>query len=320
MSVSSSSPEDRAVAGIKAAVQGAKSFYQNGEEAASFFGNWIGPACGVPDFDFDIFAVFGSLVGAPDSMSLGAPVGCKKKTGCRDVDPVPDPPNKPDIPTNKPTDEPPAPAITDEPKITAEPTATGNPTTTTVTTTSTAGAACAYCGGFNKKQVARDGKYQAMYARAGNSNNGPVCVMPPRKDILSKRDVSDLIRNRLSSRSFLLQERALTEKNSKIRTELGKEGQINPYMWECSVGKYAPSSDAANIAEIIKYWTFKKPQDQKKCSVEVEKVATGTISDFESKEPPMVARQNYSRPDQNRLTKQRTQPTTSSKLKPLQIS
>ncbi|KAI8245040.1 hypothetical protein K4K53_002927 [Colletotrichum sp. SAR 10_77] len=94
-------PGGQAPKAIKAIVQGAKSFYENGAEAASFFGSWIGPACGIPDFNFDITMVFGSLLGAPDSMSRGKPVGCKKKNknGCRDVKPVPDPTTKPDQPT-----------------------------------------------------------------------------------------------------------------------------------------------------------------------------------------------------------------------------
>ncbi|KAF9872776.1 hypothetical protein CkaCkLH20_09639 [Colletotrichum karsti] len=39
--------------------------------SASLFGNWVGNACGVPDFDFDITKVFRSLLGAPESMSRG---------------------------------------------------------------------------------------------------------------------------------------------------------------------------------------------------------------------------------------------------------
>ncbi|KAH9895340.1 hypothetical protein F4778DRAFT_794202 [Xylariomycetidae sp. FL2044] len=80
-------PGGQASSGIKASVQGAKSFYENGEKAESFFGNWIGPACGVPDFDFDITKVFESLVGAPDSMSRGKPVAerqIERQADCKD--------------------------------------------------------------------------------------------------------------------------------------------------------------------------------------------------------------------------------------------
>ncbi|KAF2644055.1 hypothetical protein P280DRAFT_515029 [Massarina eburnea CBS 473.64] len=93
-------PGGQASTGIKAAIQGAKSFYENGEEAASFFGNWIGPACGIPEFDFDITQVFMDLINAPDSMSRGESVGCKKKSGCRKLDPVPDPTKNSVAPTN----------------------------------------------------------------------------------------------------------------------------------------------------------------------------------------------------------------------------
>ncbi|KAK1963225.1 hypothetical protein LY78DRAFT_205414 [Colletotrichum sublineola] len=119
-------PGGQASSGVKAAVQGAKSFYENGEDAASFFGNWIGPACGVPDFDFDLSMVFNPLVEAPDSMSRGKTVGCKKKSGCRKVDPVPDPEpkTKPTVeprgkPKHKPTRKPTI-KSTDKPKTTAQ--------------------------------------------------------------------------------------------------------------------------------------------------------------------------------------------------------
>ncbi|KAI1843073.1 hypothetical protein JX266_010762 [Neoarthrinium moseri] len=270
-------PGGQATSAVKAAVQGAKSFYENGEEASSFFGNWIGPACGVPDFDFDITQVFGALVGAPDSMSRGKPVGCKKKSGCRNLDPVPDPTKVPDKPTVKPTDKPTV-KPTDKPTTTKAPQTTTSSTTSSSTSSSTTGAACAYCGEFNKK-AARDDKYQVMYARAGQPNNDPVCVKPPAEDVPSKRSLSDVTGEQLFSRSLLLHERALTEKNSKVDTTLGK---ANQYKWTCSVGKYAPSSEAAKIADITKYWTFKDPQNTKKCSVEVEKVSTGTSTDFET--------------------------------------
>ncbi|KAI0965026.1 hypothetical protein F4678DRAFT_485624 [Xylaria arbuscula] len=84
-------PGGEASGAIKAAVQGAKSFYENAEDKTSFFGDWVGSACGVSDFQFDLNSVFTPLVNAPDSMSRGPPVGCKRKPGCRHIDPVPDP-------------------------------------------------------------------------------------------------------------------------------------------------------------------------------------------------------------------------------------
>lgn len=73
------------------AVQGAKTFAENGLEAADFFDNWVGDACGVPDWNFDLWT---ALLGGPDS--LGTSVGClrKNKSKCKRQEPVPDPPRK----------------------------------------------------------------------------------------------------------------------------------------------------------------------------------------------------------------------------------
>ncbi|KAG9520574.1 hypothetical protein KCV07_g4234, partial [Aureobasidium melanogenum] len=73
------------------AVQGAKTFAENSLEAADFFDNWVGDACGVPDWNFDLWT---ALLGGPDS--LGTSVGClrKNKSKCKRQDPVPDPPKK----------------------------------------------------------------------------------------------------------------------------------------------------------------------------------------------------------------------------------
>lgn len=40
-------------------VKGAKLLVENGLDAASYFDNWVGQACGIPDWDFDITDVFG---------------------------------------------------------------------------------------------------------------------------------------------------------------------------------------------------------------------------------------------------------------------
>lgn len=289
-------PGGQASSAVKAAVQGAKSFYQNGEEAASFFGNWIGPACGVPDFDFDISMVFGDLVDAPDSMSRGPPVGCKKKkkSECRKVDPKPDPTKKPDDEANKPTktkDKPKTTVktktkITDDPKTTDDK-KTREPatkvSTTTTDPTSTEGAGCAYCGEFEKNgKGRRRDTYDLLYPRARDSSKSPSCVLPPAEDKPSKRSISGFFEDALFSRSFPLLGRSLTEKNAKFKTTFGK---ANSQEWTLTVGKYAPSSDAANIAEITKYWRFKKPRNKMTCSIEVEQVTNAgavSISDYES--------------------------------------
>lgn len=73
------------------AVEGAKTFAENGLEAADFFDNWVGSACGLPDWNFDLWT---ALLGGPDS--LGTSVGClrKNKSKCKRQDPVPEPPRK----------------------------------------------------------------------------------------------------------------------------------------------------------------------------------------------------------------------------------
>jgi len=67
------------------AVEGAKTFAENGLEAADFFDNWVGSACGLPDWNFDLWT---ALLGGPDS--LGTSVGClrKNKSKCKRQDPV----------------------------------------------------------------------------------------------------------------------------------------------------------------------------------------------------------------------------------------
>jgi len=78
----------------RAAVQGAKTFAENGLDAASFFGSWIGPTCGIPNFSFDLLGMFAGLVAAPDS--VGTSNGCsrKNKAQCAKPEPKSDPPPK----------------------------------------------------------------------------------------------------------------------------------------------------------------------------------------------------------------------------------
>lgn len=99
----------------KAAVQGAKTFSENGLEVGSFFGNWVGPACGKQDWSFDMF---GALLNMPDSM--GTSTGCHKKVkaDCKKPQHKPDPP-KPVKPTEKVS-------ATPAEKTTQAPTSTSN--------------------------------------------------------------------------------------------------------------------------------------------------------------------------------------------------
>ncbi|KAI5862436.1 hypothetical protein GGS23DRAFT_100165 [Durotheca rogersii] len=62
------------------AVESAKTFAENGLDAASYFDSWIGAVCGIPNFAFNIDDVFQGLNNAPDS--LGRSRGCFKKGGC----------------------------------------------------------------------------------------------------------------------------------------------------------------------------------------------------------------------------------------------
>jgi hypothetical protein len=99
--------------GVRLAVQGAKSFFENGMEASSFFGDWVGKSCGVDNWNFDLMSVFKPLVNAPDS--VGTSIGCKKKnkSDCKKLDPKSDPKTA-DKPTDMPTKKP---ATTTNPKI-----------------------------------------------------------------------------------------------------------------------------------------------------------------------------------------------------------
>jgi hypothetical protein len=134
------------------------------------------------------------------------------------------------------------------------------------------------------KNLACDDKYGAMFERATKPTKPgqqffaiqqPVCIKPPASDRTGKRSISEVARN-------LIFPRALIEKDSKIDIVLGNAKT----KWICSVGKYAPTADAKDIAEITKYWTFKDPADPDKCTVEVGRVAQIDVSDndkYESK-------------------------------------
>ncbi|KAF2183380.1 hypothetical protein K469DRAFT_211108 [Zopfia rhizophila CBS 207.26] len=111
-------PGGAALNGAKTAVQGAKSFVENGLEAADFFGNWVGKACGVPDWNFDLWS---ALIGAPDS--YGTSIGCrrKNKSECKKPESKPDTTKKPDNPLVSTKKEEPKPTSTnkEEPKTTS---------------------------------------------------------------------------------------------------------------------------------------------------------------------------------------------------------
>ncbi|KEZ45010.1 hypothetical protein SAPIO_CDS2402 [Scedosporium apiospermum] len=103
--------EEIASNGVRLAVQGAKTFTENGGDAANFFGGWVGPACHMPNWNSDVLSmIFGVLNNAPDS--TGTSIGCvqKNKAACRKPDRKPDPPPKSKGPDDKPkTEDPPSP-------------------------------------------------------------------------------------------------------------------------------------------------------------------------------------------------------------------
>ncbi|KAL9621687.1 MAG: hypothetical protein Q9160_003940 [Pyrenula sp. 1 TL-2023] len=104
-------PGGQVLNGAKVAVQGAKTFAENGLEAADFFGNWVGKACGMPEWDFDLW---GDLIGAPDD--YGTSIGCKKKkkSDCKKLDSKPTSTKKGDSETTSTEKEEPSSTTTDK--------------------------------------------------------------------------------------------------------------------------------------------------------------------------------------------------------------
>ncbi|KAK7936732.1 uncharacterized protein PG986_015170 [Apiospora aurea] len=87
-------PGGAAVKGADKVIQYAKSAYENGMNAADFYTDWVGKACGVPNWHFGLEDMFIDLVNAPDSMMGGViPTGCllKDKKRCKNLDKKSDP-------------------------------------------------------------------------------------------------------------------------------------------------------------------------------------------------------------------------------------
>jgi hypothetical protein len=56
------------------AIRAAKTFAENGLGAAEFFDKWVSDACGIADWDVELWV---ALLGAPDS--VGTSVGCLRE-------------------------------------------------------------------------------------------------------------------------------------------------------------------------------------------------------------------------------------------------
>ncbi|KAI1766486.1 hypothetical protein GGR53DRAFT_528579 [Hypoxylon sp. FL1150] len=61
-------PAGASIAAIEKAVEGAKTFSENGLDALSYFGDYIGKACAISNFNFDLTGVFDQLTEQPDDL------------------------------------------------------------------------------------------------------------------------------------------------------------------------------------------------------------------------------------------------------------
>ncbi|KAI2631820.1 hypothetical protein GGR54DRAFT_581125 [Hypoxylon sp. NC1633] len=73
-------PGGASIEAVAKAVEGAKTFVENGLDAASFFGDWIGDSCGIHDFSFNLDDIFNGLGDA--SGAIASSIGCFKANGC----------------------------------------------------------------------------------------------------------------------------------------------------------------------------------------------------------------------------------------------
>lgn len=100
-------PGPSAVGAVTKTVRAAKTFAENGLDAASFFGDWIGPACEAPNYDFRIEDAFSSLTQMPDELGRGP--GCQQrrfKSACTGRGAPAKTPKRDPEPTRKPNGHP----------------------------------------------------------------------------------------------------------------------------------------------------------------------------------------------------------------------
>ncbi|KAL2063178.1 hypothetical protein VTL71DRAFT_6250 [Oculimacula yallundae] len=89
---------------VQLGVKAAKSFAENGIDAAGFKGNWVGKVCGLPGVNFDPFQAFDPFPSfeylTKYDDSYGTSVGCKRKnkSACKEMPAIPAEPPKKDKP------------------------------------------------------------------------------------------------------------------------------------------------------------------------------------------------------------------------------
>lgn len=259
-------------AGTRAVVEGAKSFAENGMDGKSLFTGWIGPACGVPEWDFDISMVFGKLVDAPDSM--GESVGCKKKkkSECKKLDPKPDPPKSTRGPdrTSKPpsTDR----ATTTKPTsttrastITKKSTTTTKRPTTTTTRTSHGPLAtdCGPCKSANVKRAAEKERWAFMYNRAPAA-----CALPEPDEYIPEDPCSSTDGDALTTREEDDDDLASLVSRSVKSVDI----DLGPSMKTTLLfGGFLSCGRAKKVAEIDKFFGFKNDNCM---NAEIEQLST----------------------------------------------
>ncbi|CAI6330997.1 unnamed protein product [Periconia digitata] len=183
-------------------VKGAKSFVENGLDAASYFDNWVGKACGIPEWNFDITDMFGDLSGAPNS--LGTSIGCKKKnkSSCKKMDPVPDPPKskKPEKPSQ--TDK--EPPKEDAPPASKSPDKPASKSSSSPAPTSSGSDSCKRDSGCRDTTPC-----SIKYPDKGGDLEGAVDLIG-----LFQRDISPASQNR-SPRRALLEDRSIEKRTDR---------------------------------------------------------------------------------------------------------
>ncbi|TKW52387.1 hypothetical protein CTA1_69, partial [Colletotrichum tanaceti] len=238
-------------AATRAAVEGAKSFAENGMNPGDFFDGWVKKSCGLDKLQLDYADTFASLVNAPDS--AGTSTGCKrkKKSDCKKLDAKPDPKTtkKDDGPKTTTTKKEDGPTTTTT-KTEAGPTTTTTTTTSTSTSTSASASAsasssgtpvtCESCRSPGAKKAARDARWGSMFVP--RAAGGDTCLLDNSKG----GDSCEAGGGDLAARDGLLSERALTRADPMLNVN-GRDFWI-----DC--GQHKPCGQAKGDSNIDKYY------------------------------------------------------------------